>query len=211
MIEPEHRLGIRHGLDIHGHLRGLRPVLVGPAELEKLGGSKRLTVPMVTTLRPVPSIHSSRKAPPAFGSRRTVAAPPADDGLGRRQRRPDIPGVPPEIVLDDNPIRCRPDFHGRSSSGRLSSPACCHVHPGAFTGAPGNRIHCSLDADAVFECDQMRALALDAADQLAALDDLQIVEAEPMARRRNEVIIRRMMREARMVRKPWLSFGPSAV
>src|SRR3954453_596547 len=58
----------------------------------------------------------------------------------------------------------------------------------------GHGIHRSLDPDAILECDQMCAVPVDAADQFPAFDDLQVVETEPMPRRANELVIRRVMR-----------------
>lgn len=42
-------------------------------------------------------------------------------------------------------------------------------------------MNAALDLQAFLEVDDMRRLALDGRDQFPALDDLQIVEAEPVA------------------------------
>src|SRR5689334_1718830 len=55
-------------------------------------------------------------------------------------------------------------------------------------------VHRPLDADAVLELDQRCRLTPDATDELAALDDLQLIEAEAMAGRRDEPVIRRVVR-----------------
>src|SRR5262245_10345202 len=53
-------------------------------------------------------------------------------------------------------------------------------------------MHRTLDAQAGLEVDEMRRLPGDGAEQLAAFDDLEVVEAEPMAGRRHELVVRRM-------------------
>ena len=52
-----------------------------------------------------------------------------------------------------------------------------------------HRVDRTLDPDAFLESDGGRVFAKDAADQLAAFDGLEIVEAEFMAGRRNEAVV----------------------
>jgi hypothetical protein len=54
-------------------------------------------------------------------------------------------------------------------------------------------MHGALDLDAVLELDEVCRLAVDARKQLAAFDDLEIVETKPMARRRGEQAVRRVV------------------
>ena len=58
------------------------------------------------------------------------------------------------------------------------------LDPCARLGAARHRVDGPLDSQAILEIDQPCLLAAYASDQFAALDDLEIVEAEPMARAR---------------------------
>ena len=54
---------------------------------------------------------------------------------------------------------------------------------------PRHGVHGALDGDTGFEIDKMRRLAGDPGEDLARLDDLQIIKAEAMARRRTDPTI----------------------
>src|SRR6476620_2761503 len=64
-----------------------------------------------------------------------------------------------------------------------------HRPPASFAEAPGGGIDRALDAQAGLEIDEMSRLAGDGPHELAAFDDLELVEAEPVAGRRDEAVI----------------------
>ena len=67
-------------------------------------------------------------------------------------------------------------------------------HPLLLAIGARHRVDAALDLDAFLEGDPDRRLRLDHVQQLPALDDLQFVEAEAMARRRNELVVGWVMR-----------------
>src|SRR3569623_674786 len=69
-----------------------------------------------------------------------------------------------------------------------------HLYPLALLARGRHRCDGPLDPEARIEVDHPRRLTGDAVEQLVALDDLEVVEAQTMARRGNEAIIRRVRR-----------------
>src|SRR5690606_19416422 len=77
----------------------------------------------------------------------------------------------------------------------LLAPLRLHLYPGAFLMRTGHGVDGPLDFQPFLEVDQPgRGIAADAADELAAFDDLEFVKAETMAGSRDERIVGLVLR-----------------